>query len=55
MVWGADDKIVPRNAGDIYAERLPNARLEIIKACGHFVDLEKPAELAELVTEFFAG
>ena len=55
VVWGDDDKIVPRSAGDIYVEQLPNARFEIIKACGHFADLEKPAELASLVTEFVAG
>lgn len=55
VVWGDDDRIVPRNAGDIYMDRLPNARLETIKSCGHYVDLEKPAELARLVTDFIAG
>jgi pimeloyl-ACP methyl ester carboxylesterase len=54
VVWGDDDKIVPRSAGDIYAKNLPNARLQVVPACGHFVDLEKPDELARLVTDFIA-
>jgi pimeloyl-ACP methyl ester carboxylesterase len=45
---------VPRSAGDIYAKNLPNARLQVVPACGHFVDLEKPDELARLVTDFIA-
>jgi pimeloyl-ACP methyl ester carboxylesterase len=52
VVWGDDDKIVPRSAGDVYAKKLPRARLEIVKACGHCVDMEKPAELASLIADF---
>ena len=55
VVWGDDDKIVPRSAGDIYVKNLPNARLQMVPACGHYVDLEKPDELARLVTDFIAG
>lgn len=55
VVWGDDDQIVPRNAGDIYVEKLPNARLEIVPNCGHYVDLENPDALAGLVSEFIAG
>jgi 2-hydroxy-6-oxonona-2,4-dienedioate hydrolase len=55
VVWGDDDQIVPRNAGDIYVEHLPSARMEVISDCGHYADLEKPAELARLVTDFIAG
>ena len=32
-------------------EALPNARLEIVKACGHCVDMEQPEALAKLVTD----
>jgi len=52
VVWGDDDKIVPPSAGRAYAEKLPNARLEIVKACGHCVDMEQPETLAKLVTTF---
>ena len=52
VVWGDDDKHVPKSAGEVYAKMLPNARLETLAACGHYVDMEKPDELAKLVTTF---
>jgi pimeloyl-ACP methyl ester carboxylesterase len=33
---------------------LPNARIEIVKGCGHCVDMEQPDALAKLVTNFIA-
>ena len=35
-----------------YVEALPNAKLEIVKACGHCVDMEQPEALAKLVKNF---
>jgi pimeloyl-ACP methyl ester carboxylesterase len=55
VVWGEHDRIVPLSAGKRYAEALPNARLEVVPGCGHFVEMERPAELAELVGAFVAG
>jgi len=52
VVWGEDDKIVPRSAGERYADLLPNARLEIVRAAGHCVDMEQPEQLARLVGAF---
>jgi pimeloyl-ACP methyl ester carboxylesterase len=52
VVWGDDDQIVPRSAGELYAKSLPKARLEIVAACGHCVDMEQPDALARLVTGF---
>ena len=52
VVWGDDDKVVPLSAGKRYAESLPNAKLEVVKACGHAVDMEQPEALAKLVTNF---
>lgn len=54
VVWGENDKVVPMSAGKRYAEALPNARLEIVKACGHSVDMEQPETLAKLVSAFIA-
>ena len=50
--WGDDDKVVPQSAAKRYVEALPNARLEIVKDCGHCVDMEQPETLAKLVTRF---
>ena len=52
LVWGDDDKVVPLSAGRRYATALPNAELQTVTACGHCVDMEKPDELARLVTAF---
>ena len=52
VVWGRDDRIVPLECGERYAKSLPHARLAIVEGAGHFVDMEQPDELAQLVTRF---
>ena len=52
LVWGDNDKVVPLSAARVYAKALPNAELKTVSACGHCVDMEKPDELARLVTAF---
>jgi pimeloyl-ACP methyl ester carboxylesterase len=54
VVWGDDDKIVPRNAGERYAALLPKARFEIVRAAGHCVEMEQPQQLAALVESFIS-
>ena len=55
IVWGRDDRIVPLECGERYAKALPSARLELIDGAGHFVEMENPNELAQLVTRFVKG
>jgi pimeloyl-ACP methyl ester carboxylesterase len=52
VVWGDDDQIVPKSAGELYAKSLPKARFETVAASGHCVDMEQPDALARLVTSF---
>ena len=52
VVWGRDDRIVPLECGERFAKALPNARLHVIERAGHFLEMERPDELARLVTEF---
>jgi len=52
VVWGDDDKIVPKSAGERYARALRDARFETVAASGHCVDMEQPDALARLVTPF---
>lgn len=49
LVWGRHDQIVPLSAGQRYAGLMPNARLEIVEDAGHFVEMERPEELAALI------
>jgi pimeloyl-ACP methyl ester carboxylesterase len=52
IVWGDDDQIVPKSAGEVYAKSLPKAHFETVAASGHCVDMEQPDALARLVTSF---
>jgi pimeloyl-ACP methyl ester carboxylesterase len=52
VIWGDDDRIVPISAGKAYTQALGNATMTTIAACGHFAEMEKPAEVAKLVTDF---
>jgi pimeloyl-ACP methyl ester carboxylesterase len=52
VVWGDSDKVVPLSAGKRYLEALPSAKLEVVRNCGHCVDMEQPEALAKLVANF---
>lgn len=52
IVWGEQDQIVPFSAANVWKSSLPNARLDVIKNCGHFVDMEQSEVLAQLTIEF---
>jgi poly(3-hydroxyoctanoate) depolymerase len=52
VLAGDDDPIVPLINGRILAWRIPGARLHIVNGGGHLFILERPAQIAELVTRF---
>src|SRR5262252_8542647 len=52
IVWGDEDKVVPRSAGECYTALLPKARLEIVRRAGHCVEMEQPEALNALVAPF---
>jgi poly(3-hydroxyoctanoate) depolymerase len=52
VLAGDDDPIVPLVNARILARRIPNARLHIVDGGGHLFLLERPAEMAALVTGF---
>ncbi|MEE9285302.1 MAG: alpha/beta hydrolase [Dehalococcoidia bacterium] len=52
LVWGKDDRIVPLSCARRYLEGLPNARLEVMEGSGHFVEMERPDELAKTIIGF---
>jgi pimeloyl-ACP methyl ester carboxylesterase len=55
VVWGAADRIFPREHGEAYARAIPGARLQIIEEAGHLPPMETPEILARLVTQFVAA
>jgi len=54
VVFGAEDRLVPLDVGEQYVERLPDARLEVVADAGHWVDLEQPDVLNQLISELDA-
>ncbi len=52
ILWGDDDRIVPVSAAAAWHRALPGSTLKTISACGHFAEMEKPAEVAGLTTDF---
>jgi pimeloyl-ACP methyl ester carboxylesterase len=51
VVSGSEDRIVPSVCGEQYRDAIAGARLETLR-CGHFVEVEKPGDLARLVRDF---
>lgn len=50
--WGGKDNVVPLECAGRYQAAIPNARVEVIDAAGHVVELEEPHRLAALISSF---
>ncbi len=49
IVWGAQDRILPVAMADEFKRLLPGARLEVVPACGHLPQAEKPEQFCDIV------
>ncbi len=53
LVVGAEnDRLVPNEAADRYAERLPNARARRVPGTGHAIVVEQPEATAKAILQF---
>jgi pimeloyl-ACP methyl ester carboxylesterase len=43
ILWGGDDRMLPAGQAQIWADRIPNARLHIVPDAGHFAMQDQPA------------
>jgi pimeloyl-ACP methyl ester carboxylesterase len=55
VVWGEDDKIMPREYAALWQERLPDARLVTVPECGHLPHVEHADRVARHVRDFLEG
>jgi pimeloyl-ACP methyl ester carboxylesterase len=55
VVWGDSDGIVSPDYGRAYARLIPGARFTTIADCGHHPEIERPDELAALISSFVRG
>jgi pimeloyl-ACP methyl ester carboxylesterase len=53
IILGSRDMVVPNSEGRLAAARIPEARLEVMRA-GHLLTDDLPAQTAQLVREFLA-
>lgn len=54
LIWGAEDRLIPRTVGERLAEALPKAKLVTVPGAGHNPMWEKPEVFNRLLLEFFA-
>jgi pimeloyl-ACP methyl ester carboxylesterase len=52
IVFGDQDMMVPSQGGRLLQEKIPGARLELVRGAGHMVMLEQPDRMAGLLSEF---
>ncbi|HXT22655.1 MAG TPA: alpha/beta fold hydrolase [Thermoanaerobaculia bacterium] len=55
VIFGAKSKVVPQATGKMLELRMPDARVGVIPDSGHWLMLEKPKELAEMLVAFYRG
>ncbi len=49
VVWGDSDRIVTPGYGRAWADAIPNARFEVLKATGHMPQVETPDQVLEVI------
>ena len=54
VLCGDEDSLCPVSYHELMAERIPNARLQIIANCGHLSSLEQPDTVTEELNRLFA-
>ncbi|GLV60645.1 alpha/beta hydrolase [Dictyobacter sp. S3.2.2.5] len=52
VIWGESDRVVTPDYGRAYAQSFPHARFELITEAGHLPQIEQPARLHALVSQF---
>ncbi|MDT7765948.1 MAG: hypothetical protein QOC63_5368 [Mycobacterium sp.] len=51
-IWGDQDQIIPVTHGYAAAAARPGSRLEVLAGVGHFPQVERPTEVADLIDDF---
>jgi pimeloyl-ACP methyl ester carboxylesterase len=55
VLWGRDDKLFPSDYAKAWAAQIPDVRVEIIPACNHRPQIERPDVAAQTVLAFLGG
>jgi pimeloyl-ACP methyl ester carboxylesterase len=52
VIHGQNDRIMPLECASLYQQAIPHATLKLLENCGHFAHLDRPEDVAQLVSEF---
>jgi PAS domain S-box-containing protein len=55
VLWGRQDAWIPVSDAERFAAAIAGARVQVLDACGHMPQEERPREVAALLAEFLAG
>jgi pimeloyl-ACP methyl ester carboxylesterase len=55
IVWGEEDRWIPVDRARRLAALIPGARLELVKAAGHLIQLDQPVALAATLHRWLGG
>lgn len=55
VIWGADDRWIGVSDATRFLQAIPGSRVEILDACGHMPQEERPADVVRLMSAFLAG
>jgi 4,5:9,10-diseco-3-hydroxy-5,9,17-trioxoandrosta-1(10),2-diene-4-oate hydrolase len=55
LIWGREDRVNPLDGALIALKQLRRAQLHVFGGCGHWAQLEKPAEFNDLTLRFLSG
>ncbi len=52
LIWGAEDQDTPPADARVFANNIPDSKLEIIANAGHYAFLDQPEQVSKLVRTF---
>ncbi|MEN9567662.1 MAG: hypothetical protein RLZZ69_2858, partial [Cyanobacteriota bacterium] len=52
VFWGKQDKVIPVKHANIAAKQIPTSHLHVFERCGHWAQVEYPAEFNQMTLEF---
>lgn len=55
IVWGREDQLLPSAYASLWSERVPEAKVTMVEACGHSPHIERLDPVAEKILAFLAG
>ena len=54
LIWGDEDRETPLAQGQLMAQAIPGARLEVFPGAGHYSYLDQPTAFCALVRSFLS-